>query len=184
MTARQEKLVARLAACVIAVCLLTKSDALAARPETQSQTPLSNVLLKQGAEVRLKLRDKLSSKTAVEGDPVNLILDQDLKVGDVTVASAGSPAMGTISHVKKAGRFGQPGDLGMTLEYLRVGDSQVVRLRGIRGRQGQGKEGTTVVLTVLFGPIGLVKHGRNATLEPGTPVLAYVDQDEKILPVK
>src|SRR5206468_7457948 len=54
--------------------------------------------LKEGTEARLKLRDKLTSKTAVEGDPVNLMLDQDLKVGNITVAKAGALAVGTISH--------------------------------------------------------------------------------------
>ena len=114
---------------------------------------------------------------------MNLVLDQDLKVGDATVARAGSLAVGTISHARKAGRFGQGGDLGVTLEYLRAGYSQV-RLRGVRGKQGQGREGTTVVLTVLFGPIGLIKHGRNAEFKQGTPLLAYVDQDKELLPVE
>ena len=73
-------------------------------PRLKASPPLRNAgftrtaRLKEGTEVRLKLRDKLSSKTAVEGDPVNLMLDQDLKVGNITVAKAGSLAAGTISH--------------------------------------------------------------------------------------
>jgi hypothetical protein len=37
--------------------------------------------------------------------------------------------------------------------------------------------GTAVALTVIFGPIGLIKHGKNVEVKQGTPLLAYVDQD-------
>jgi len=83
--------------------------------------------------------------------------------------------VGTITHADKAGMVGRPGDLGVRLEYLKTDDS-TIRLRGAQGKQGKGKEGTAVALTVLFGPIGLIKHGRNAELKEGTPIVAYVDQ--------
>jgi hypothetical protein len=64
----------------------------------------------------------------------------------------------------------------LRLEYLIVGDSRM-RLRGSKGREGEGKVGTAVALTVLFGPIGLIKHGKNVEIKEGTPLTAYVDQD-------
>jgi hypothetical protein len=155
-------------------------------PQPSAANPTAEptkLLLKEGTEVKLKFRDSLSSKTANEGDAVNLLLSEDLKVGDVAVAKAGAIAVGTISHAKKSGMLGRAGELNMRLEYLRVGDSKV-RLRGSKGRQGEGKEGTTVALTVLFGPIGLIKHGKNVEIQEGTPLLAYVDQDAALPPLK
>jgi hypothetical protein len=52
-----------------------------------------------------------------------------------------------------------------------------MRIRGTRGREGEGKVGTAVALTVLFGPSGLIKHGKNVEVKEGTPLMAYVDQD-------
>ena len=152
-----------------------------AQAQAESQTPSFSrpVLLKEGTEIKLRLHDKITSKTAVEGDVVNLILDQDLKVGEITVARAGSVAVGTISHASKAGMLGRPGDLGLRLEYLKAVDS-TVRLRGTKGKQGKGKEGTAVALTVLFGPVGLIKHGGNAEFKAATPLVAYVDQDTEL----
>jgi hypothetical protein len=121
--------------------------------ESQTASPSRPVLLKEGTELKLKLHDKVTSKTAVEGDLVNFTLDQDLKVGEITVARAGSVAVGIVSRSDKAGMLGRPGDLGLRLEYLKADDSNV-RLRGAKGRQGKGKEGTAVALTVLFGPAG------------------------------
>jgi hypothetical protein len=145
----------------------------------QSATSSRAVLLKEGTEIELKLRDAITSKTAVEGDLVNLILDQDLRVGAMTVARAGSVAVATVSHAGKAGMLGRPGDLGLRLEYLRASDSSV-RLRGTKGKQGKGKEGAAVALTVLFGPIGLIKHGRNAEFQEATRIMAYVDLDTEL----
>jgi len=145
--------------------------------------PASKLVLKEGTEVKLKFRDNLSSKTAAEGDPVNLTLDQDLKVGEVTVARAGAAAVGTISQAKKSGMLGRAGELNMRLDHLLAGDSRV-KLRGSKGKQGEGKEGTTVALTVLFGPIGLIKHGKNVEIKEGTPLVAYVDQDIELPPLK
>ena len=139
-------------------------------------TPIEKLMLKEGCDVQLKFAQELSSKTATEGDPVNLVLDQDLKLGDVVVAKAGAKAVGTITHAKKAGMMGHPGELNMRLEYLIVNDSHL-RLRGSKGREGQGKEGTAVALTVLFGPIGLIKHGKNVEIKEGTPLTAYTDEN-------
>ncbi len=141
------------------------------------------VTLQEGTEVKLKFSDDLTSKTASEGDPVNLTLDEDIKIGDVVVAKAGCKAVGTISNAKKAGMMGKAGELNMRLEHLKVGDDRV-RLCGSKGKEGQGKEGTAVALTVLFGPIGLIRHGKNIEVKAGTPLTAYVDNDVALPPVK
>lgn len=77
---------------------------------------------------------------------------------------------------QKAGMMGRAGELDMRLDYLVVGDSRMM-IRGTKGKEGQGKEGTAVALTVLFGPIGLIKHGKNVEVKQGTPLTAYVDSD-------
>jgi uncharacterized protein YodC (DUF2158 family) len=133
-------------------------------------------MLKEGTDVKLKFAQALSSKTAAEGDAVNLVLDEDLKVGDVTVVKAGAKAVGTVTNAKKAGMMGKAGELSLRMEYLIVGDSRL-KLRGSKGREGEGKVGTAVALTVLFGPIGLMKHGKNVEVKEGTPMMAYVEQD-------
>lgn len=139
------------------------------------------LVVKEGTDVKLKFADNLSSKTAAEGDPITLILDEDLKVGDVVVAKAGCKAVGSITNAKKAGMMGKGGELNLRLEHLTVGD-QRVRLRGSKGKEGEGKVGTAAALTVLFGPIGLIKHGKNVEVKAGTPLTAYVDEDAQLNP--
>jgi hypothetical protein len=148
-------------------------------PVDQSK-PVGNAnggyLLREGTQVPLKFASDLSSKTAAEGDPVSFVLAEDIWVGNVVVAAAGAKAVGEVSHVKKAGMMGKGGELNVRLDYLRAGDVKV-RLRGTKGREGEDKIGTAVALTVLFGPIGLIKHGKNIDIPEGTALSAFVAAD-------
>lgn len=143
--------------------------------------PEGKLMLREGDEVKLKFLDDLTSKTATEGDPVNLELAEPLTVGNVVVARPGAKAVGEVSSAKKAGMMGRAGDLSIRLDHLTVGDTRV-KLRGSKGKEGEGKEGTAVALTVLFGPIGLIKHGKNVEVKAGTPLTAYVDEDTALPP--
>jgi hypothetical protein len=149
-------------------------------PAAASSEP---VVLKEGTEVPLVFATDLNSKTAVDDDTVNMTLAEDLKVGDIIVVKKGAPALARVTDAKKAGMMGKAGELSIRLEYLKS-DDQRLRLRGSKGKEGEGKVGVTVALTVLFGPIGLIKHGKNVDIPPGTPLTAYVDQDYALLAAK
>lgn len=146
-------------------------------------TPVTPLVLKEGTDVPLVFATAISSKTAVDDDTVNLTLAEDLKIGDVVVVKKGAPAVATVTNAKKAGMMGRGGELSIRLEYLKS-DNQRLHLRGNKGKEGEGRVGATVALTVLFGPIGLIKHGKNVEIAEGTPLTAFVDQDYPLLPAK
>ncbi len=133
-------------------------------------------ILHDGDDVSLKFDQDLSSKTATEGDPVNFVLDGDLKVGDVVVAKSGSKAVGEVTQAHKAGMMGKPGELSVRIDYIRIGATKV-HLRGSKGKEGQNATTSTVVLTVLFGPIGLIKHGHDIDIKAGSPLKVFVADD-------
>ena len=157
--------------------------AAATDPSKHVCDPDSGCLLRDGTQVSLKFAADLSSKTAQVGDPVEFLLDDDLKVGETVVVTKGAHAVATVSAAKHAGMMGKPGDLGVQLQYLVARDNHV-RLRGTKGREGESKTGATVALTVLFGPIGLIKHGKDVQIKAGTPLTVYVDQDIWLPPMK
>ncbi len=137
--------------------------------------------LREGDDVSLTFSQDLTSKTAADGDPVMLVLAEDLKVGNVVVARAGSKAVGEVTGAKKAGMMGHAGELNLRLNYLKVGDNKI-HLRGTKGKEGEDKTTSTVVLTVLFGPIGLIKHGKNVEIKQGTALKAFVADDIPLPP--
>jgi hypothetical protein len=138
-------------------------------------------MLREGEDVNLQFAQDLSSKTSSEGDPIAFTLADDIKVGDVVVVKAGAKAFGEVTQSEKAGMMGKAGQLNMRLDYLKVGDSKV-KLRGTKGKEGQNKTTSTVVLTVLFGPIGLIKHGKNVEIKTGQALKVYVADDIPLPP--
>jgi hypothetical protein len=138
--------------------------------------PSKGCLMREGTEVPLKFAAAISSKTAAVGDPVEFVLDDDLKVGETILVPKGAHALASVSNAKKAGMMGKGGELNVQMNYLIAGENRL-RIRGTQGREGDSKVGTTVALTVLFGPIGLIKHGKNIDIAAGTPLKAYVDED-------
>ena len=131
--------------------------------------------------MNLTFAQDLSSKTAAEGDPVALTLVDDLKVGGVVVAKAGAHAVGEVTKASKSGMMGKAGDLSIRLDYIKVGDDKI-RLRGTKGKEGESGVTSTVVLTVLFGPIGLIKHGKNVEIKQGQALHAFVSDDISLPP--
>ncbi len=141
----------------------------------------ANLVLTEGSDVNLNFDQNLSSKTAVEGDQVEFVLAEDLKVGNVVVAKAGCKAVGEVTNAKKAGMMGKGGELSVRIDYLRVGTTKV-HLRGSKGKEGDNATGATVALTVLFGPIGLIKHGKNIDIAKGSPLKVFVSDDVSLPP--
>lgn len=140
------------------------------------------IVLPEGTDVPLVFDQDISSKTAEEGDPIGFVLSDDIKVGNVVVAKAGCKAFGEVTNAKKSGMMGKAGELNVRLDYLKVGDVKV-KLRGAKGKEGESGVTSTVVLTVLFGPIGLIKHGKNIDIKKGTAMKVYVSDDVSLLPL-
>jgi hypothetical protein len=152
----------------------------AAAPPASGQNSTSDAspkcVLKEGTELKLKFVEAISSKTAAEDERITFELDRDLRVGETLVAREGAKAVGTVVHVRKAGMMGKGGELNVKLDSLTVGDTRV-RLRATKGAKGDDSVGAAVALTVLFGPIGLIKHGKEIEIRAGSELTGYVDQD-------
>jgi hypothetical protein len=59
-----------------------------------------------------------------------------------------------------------------------------VRIRGQKGTEGDARYGTTITLTVLFGPLGLIKHGKDVEMKSGQRLSVFTDSDATVaLPI-
>ncbi len=146
------------------------------------------VTLKQGTEVRLKLGQRLSAKTSTINAPVELVLDEDLKAGDVVVANKGARVIGRVTEGKKDCLNGpcgwrdkrQPGkQVSIRLEYA-VTPYGKIELLGEEHAKTHRNTGAIVASTAAFGLTGLIISW-NATaktvLEENTPLVATVASD-------
>lgn len=134
------------------------------------------VVIPDGTEVFAVTVDKLSSATAAEGDRIQLRVDEPVVVDGVVVISKGTIIHGSVADVGRRGRMGRSGRINIRVESTVAVDGQRVALRAFKGGEGDGRVGTTVALTVLFGPLGLLKSGKDAVINEGTQIKAYTNE--------
>lgn len=160
--------------------MLPAVAAAAPTPVTAPPAPaMTKVKLREGEELVIRFEDRLSSGSNTAGDQFSIALEEDMKLADGTVIRAGYRGRGEVTEAKKKGFMGQAGELNVRLNYIRLGDTRV-RLRASKGGEGKGAMGATIALTVLFGPLGLLKRGHDIEIKPGQTLTAYVDQDADI----
>ena len=133
------------------------------------------VEIPEGTVVSLEFLDLLSSSSATKGQKFSLELVEDLLIDGRTVAEAGMIAVGTVAKVQKRRMLGRSGDLDLTVDYMIIKGKRV-RLRASKSGKGSNKIAATAVLTYLFGPLGLLKRGKDVDIDQGTLIDAYVDR--------
>lgn len=160
-------------------------------PATEIAQPAADshvVTLKQGTGVHLKLGQRLSAKTSSVNAPVELVLDEDLKAGDVLVASKGARVIGRVTEGKKDCDNGpcgwrdkrEPGkQVSIRLEYALTPYGKV-QLVGEEHGKTHHNTGAIVASTVAFGLTGFfISWNASAknVLEENTPLVATVAAD-------
>ena len=124
----------------------------------------------------VRFDEALSSGRNTQGDKFSISLDESVDLGGGVVLAAGYSGRGEVTSAEKKGYMGKAGELNVRLEYIRVGDTRI-RLRANKGGEGKGAMGATVALTILFGPLGLLKRGQDIEITAGQTLTAFVDQD-------
>ncbi|MCA1600814.1 MAG: hypothetical protein LC776_03895 [Acidobacteria bacterium] len=140
----------------------------------------TEVVIPDGTEFTVVTIEEITSKTATEGDPISFKVDEDVKVNGRTVIAKDTLVKGMVASAKKSGFFGRGGNLGIRIESTMTVDSQKVKLRSVKGKEGGDKTGTTVALVVLFGPLGFLKKGKNAIIKTGTQIKVFTDEEKKV----
>jgi hypothetical protein len=138
------------------------------------------VAVPEGTELTAATTEALSSKTSTEGDSVTLKVVEDVRVNGQVVIAKGALVKGVIVKAKKAGMMGRGGQLQLRVESTTTADGQSVKLRSSKGKSGDDKTGATIALVVLFGPVGLLKHGKQAEIKPGTEIKVYTDEAKQV----
>lgn len=166
-----------LAMLVLAACLPAEPSEL---PEKNSSTPDAprSVVLKEGTEMTLKFAQNLTSKAAVVGQPVELALADDLKVGDALVVRKNARVLGTVIAGKESEEKRHAAkELVMRVDFLRTGDHRI-KLRGTKVAEGKRNKQAMVAGTIVFGLAGLLAtSGKKFVIPEGAPLTAFVDED-------
>ena len=145
----------------------------------------STVLLKEGTKVNLALAQRITGTAAVVGEPIELVLAEDLRVGNALVARKGARVLGTIIEGKKSeNERRQPKQLRIRVDFIKAGDAKIM-LRGEQSGIGRRSKKAMAAGTAAFGLTGLLlTMGKEYEIPVGTSVTAYVDEDVELKPLE
>jgi hypothetical protein len=168
-------------ACLLLLAMLPcAAPAPLAATAAQQPAQTEELIVPDGAELSAVTMQEISSKTATEGDPVTLKLDDDLIVNRQIVIAKGTIVKGVIASAEKSGRMGKGGKLGLRIETTTAVDGQPIHLRASQGKQGDDKTATTIALVALFGVFGFLKKGSDAKIKIGTKIKIYTDEEKHV----
>ena len=179
ISTRLQAVIAMLALVSIAFPAVT-SLAVTLKNQDDPPKPENVKVIPDGTEFTVVTTEEISSKTAAEGDPLTFKVAEDVKIDGHVVIAKDTLVKGVVAAAKKAGMMGRGGSLGIRVESTTTVDNQKLKLRSSKGKEGDDKTGTTVALVVLFGPLGFLKHGKNAKIKPGTELKVYSDEEKRV----
>jgi hypothetical protein len=136
------------------------------------------VVLKKGTEVPLKFAQSVRSSFTKTGDSIELVLADNVRVGDVLVLRKGARAVGSVTRGQGSGSMGKGGQVFLQVDWLKT-DRSTVKLSG----EGGGKQSHRFCWEcgMFFGAVGILGGmGKEYNIEEGTPVTAYVAEDVEL----
>jgi hypothetical protein len=163
----------------IALCLLALTPVTSVNAQTViNMTSQSNVL-RAGTPISLRVIQGTSTKDKVAkiNDRLRLEVAEAVRVGDVIVIPAGSPAVAEITTVKYKGGWGKSGYLaGRALTVDANG--RTIRVSGsFDSKGGKGTVGAVAVSALVFAPAGFFMTGKSAEIPSGMVIRGFVDED-------
>jgi hypothetical protein len=138
--------------------------------------PTAKLVLPKGTMVRLMVTKEVNSRDNRPGDRFVLRVDEDVRVGGVTVIPTGARGWGEVVDLNRSAGVGKSGRISARLLYLEV-NGERIDLDGESQSRGSGGTGQTVAGLIAFGPLGLLMKGNNATLKAGEILNGYTLAD-------
>lgn len=146
----------------------------AVQPSPAAAAPVK--MLSKGTMVRMMVLKEVNSRDHPTGHRFAVRVDEDVKVGGVTVIPVGAKGWGEVVGSEGTGSAGKSGRVNARLLYVEA-EGQKIPLDGQRESSGSGGTGQAVVSVLAFGPLGLLMKGNNATLKAGEIINGYTSSD-------
>ena len=138
------------------------------------------VTIPDGTEVKLLLKNPLSSATAQPEQRIEFTASEAVVVHGVTVIEKGAPAVGHVTEAQPKKGFGRKGKLNFSIDTVQSTSGENIRLRSSKTAFGSDSYGKAGVVTLLSGPLGAVVKGQDVEVPAGTEFTIYIDGDRKV----
>jgi hypothetical protein len=161
----------------------TLQTPLPATPSALFKTPLANpasgFILIDNTPVKLKFKETITSKTAIENQPIDFEVSEDVVLNGVVVIARGATAKGIVAEVKRAKMLGRKGKLSLILKEVQLTSGERISIRANQ-TQGGGLSAGTIAVSAIVTPFFLLMGGKEAKYTAGTEFSAFVDGDYRL----
>ena len=148
--------------------------------ETGRVAETEGITIPDGTEVKLVLKNPVSSATARQEQRIEFTASEQVVVHGVTVIEKGAPAVGHVTEAQPAKGFGRKGKLNFSIDTVRATSGENIRLRSSKTATGSDSYGKAGVVTLLTGPLGALVKGKDIEVPAGTEFTIYIDGDRKV----
>ena len=149
--------------------------------ESGGATEASEITIPDGTEVKLLLKNPLSSATAQPEQRIEFTASEAVVVHGVTVIEKGAPAVGHVTEAQPKKGFGRKGKLNFSIDSVQSTSGENIRLRSSKSASGSDSYGKAGVVTLLTGPLGALVKGQDVEVPAGTAFTIYIDGDRKVV---
>jgi hypothetical protein len=151
----------------------TPYDAPMKTPEVAPVAPPSpsEITLRNGTPIHLKLGKTMSSATAHVGDVVDLQVVEEVIVDGISVIPPGSTAIGLVTEAEPKKRMGHGGKLAFSVNFVRLKDDEKAAVRSFQETTGANNSA---------GAILPLSSGKEVVFTQGMEFTAYVDGDMQL----
>ena len=144
----------------------------------------ARLLIPEGTVVHLRLTQTVSSLHTHVGDPLDFIVERDVRVGDFTIIPAGSRAQGSVLGVNGRRILGIGGKVVYGLDSIALANGEIAGVsarRVVKGSSHTWRMIAGMAVTALFylpaAPVFLLTRGGTSTVLKDTQVTAQIDCD-------
>ncbi len=125
-----------------------------------------------GTLVTVVFNVEVNPATATVGQTVSLSALNPVVIDGITVVQAGAPALAEVTASEENGAVGKPAKIGVALRHVTAVDGTNIPLTGQKVIEGENKQATSLVVTILCCVLGLLMKGGPATIPSGSQVVA------------
>jgi hypothetical protein len=144
-------------------------------------TENAGITIPDGTEVKLLLKNPLSSATAQPEQRIEFTASEAVVVHGVTVVEKGAAAVGHVTEAQPKKGFGRKGKLNFSIDTVQSISGENIRLRSSKAATGSDSYGKAGVVTLLTGPLGALVKGQDVEVPAGTEFTIYIDSDRKVV---
>jgi len=145
--------------------------------------PATGGVLRKGTALRLVTHADVTSDTAEVGDPVALLLDENVMDGGMLIVPRGTAVVATLTRVDRAGPNGKPGVLAFEVKAIQAhGITIPLSATMTLAATDAAAQEQHIENSALVHVAGALPHGEEAEILPDMALTAYVGADTALRP--